>query len=247
MLVAIFIATILPPVLAGLCDQTYTMATQMNPADGSNPLPNLMDNWNTNYQVPPGPWGNLSNDPFPNGFRSAEFFKGNNPPFCLTVDKTANTMVKVLIQAYSPQARICVADQDYDPKAPDSALAPICANGVIDACFGAKSISNFKLMVFCEGQCNEEADVSFFYKVRNSQLRNSITESNSAQENIDMWCMNIVGDPENTFPKQLNVGTGIAANVQLPTDAPGAINAATGTPASFVFLAVASYLLVFLV
>jgi len=182
-------------VASDMCNKDYSqLDIQGNRGTASN---QPFDYYQYTWQNPP------ATEDFPNGFRSAQIYHENSPPFCLNVRGTANTMVKVIVEGDAPDARLCIASQDYDPMSPNpSALMPRCDNGQVSACFPADVGQDFNLMIFCQGGC-AEGDTGFRYKVFHSQRRNQINTANSATENIDMWCMMIDGTGQNDSPKEI--------------------------------------------
>lgn len=188
-------------VMGNQCDREYNIET---PTGQDFPI----DNWKTTWRAPN--MGSDYMDPdsrFPNGFRRAQIYAENDPPFCLEVDDTENHMVKVMVEA-DTEARVCIVSQDYDELAPGapSALMKRCDIHQVQACFPAPTDKDFKLMVYCESGC-PEGETPFMYKVFKSMRRDQINPDNSALDNIDMWCMNVDGDEPsmNLWPSELGL------------------------------------------
>lgn len=182
----------------------------------------INDYWKMNWEYPPVTDAGLSADEmdpdqnFPNGFRRAQLYMDNNPPFCLRVGNTADRMVKVMVEA-DIDSVLCVVSTEYDELAPGSpaVLEKTCDTHQVSACFQADQSNDVEIMVYCESGC-VETETPFLYKVFTSMRRNDIDPDNSAIDTIDMWCMNVDGDNplQNTWPSEL--GQGIPDTSAIP-------------------------------
>ena len=181
------------------------------------------------------PWGTTPDSINPNGFRSALIRGENEAVFCLDIPDSADRMVQVLIETNSPSGQICVADKDFNPLLDTATTPAVCETRQISHCFAAPTSSDLSLMMYLP--TGIESDLGFQYKIRVSSKRNSIDSTNSAVNNIEMWCGMISGSEENTFPSQLGGGAGVSELAEIPREPVGqnTNNAASSTSSLVLF------------
>lgn len=216
---------------ANQCARSYPGLSLTGTRTNANVGPNdiyVNDFWKSNWRAPPVsdvgvPIGLMDPDQnFPNGFRRAQLYYENEPPFCLTVGDTQDRMIKVMVEAEN-DAKLCVVSTDYDELAPGdpAVLSKTCDTHQVSACFPGSTNGNIELMVFCEAGC-QGGETPFVYKVFTSQRRNEIDKSDAAAQTIDMWCMNDDGDAplRHTWPSEL--GAEIPEDEAIPDYTPEA-------------------------
>jgi len=144
---------------------------------------------------------------YPNGFRTAQVYMDNEPPFCLTVDNAGGSMVQVLLETEESDDRLCVESQGTYITRNNGVTVPAqCGEGQINACFPGEDGGSLKLLVYCDESC-PETSIVFKYKVMHSVSRANYDQADAAVGNVDMWCMMQDGTTAVMWPSEMQADT----------------------------------------
>lgn len=126
---------------------------------------------------------------YPNGFRTALIYGHNQPSFFLNLPKNLidGTDIRIMLEAETPDANICIKAADYNPTDGTDAgsLAPTCGIFQLNKCFPAPS-KDLILEIYCGEGCDNS--ISLKYKVLTSTPRSLVPGESSAVDTVAMWC-----------------------------------------------------------
>jgi len=149
---------------------------------------------------------------FPNGFRTAQMYMENQPPFKVKVPRPAglgSRMVEILVETDTMGQHICVKSDDYNPDEGDiGAFSPKCEVDQLEQCFPFPSSGDLILQIYCDMERGCENDISFKYKIMYSRtMQDKIVQESSAENSPEMWCMLAQSDRDHRakmmFPSQM--------------------------------------------
>lgn len=145
-------------------------------------------------------------------YNYGEFGAGNDPPFCLRVENTLNRKVQIIIETESDDMRVCVRNNNQQTSQDDPSAVQQCGSGQFKACFLADvdtrcsetssradcmqvgaSARAMNLYFYCDGNCAEQAETAFYFKVQVSASPYNHGEYNAMNDGLEMWC-SIIND-----------------------------------------------------
>lgn len=137
--------------------------------------------------------GNDYSVKFPNGFRKAQIYEDNDPPFCLNLNGVANKMVLLSVQTVNANDRLCIRDTSSN-SVRGGAVQERCFMDRTTACFQALSYQNDLTVVFYTDSAGSTTSTPFWYRVRVSDRSWDLSgdaagRADSANSNLEMWCM----------------------------------------------------------
>lgn len=159
---------------------------------------------------------------FPNGFRKAQIYEDNDPPFCLNLNGVGNKMVFLSIQTVNANDRLCVRDTSSN-NVRGGAVQERCFMDRTTACFQALTYQNDLQLVFYTDSSGASTSTPFWYRVRVSDKTwdlsgDAASRADSANTNLEMWCMMEAQNTNITkFPSDLRSNV-VPANVALAQD-----------------------------